>query len=227
MKEPEKIKIGIADDDLLFVQLLRDYIDRDKRYRTVLTCASGAAFLEEMNRHTPDILILDLRMANGSGLEVLSALSNSSTGMKIIVLSSFYRRSFMGQMLKMGAHAFLSKEIEMSELSDVINAVHVNGHYFSDDQVEVMRHQLSNKLPEFHAYSKDDLTEREIDVLKLVCQQMSTKEIADTLFISPKTVETHKTNLMIKTCVKNMAGLVIYAVQNRIIDADEIVLLDK
>ncbi|NML69268.1 response regulator transcription factor [Chryseobacterium sp. RP-3-3] len=227
MKESEKIKIGIADDDLLFVQLLRDYIDSDERYRTVLTCTSGAAFLEEMNRHTPDILILDLRMANGSGLEVLSVLSNSSTGMKIIVLSSFYRRSFMGQMLKMGAHAFLSKEIEMSELSDVINAVHVNGHYFSDDQVEVMRHQLSNKLPEFHAYSKDDLTEREIDVLKLVCQQMSTKEIADTLFISPKTVETHKTNLMIKTCVKNMAGLVIYAVQNRIIDADRIVLLDK
>ncbi|REC79384.1 DNA-binding response regulator [Chryseobacterium elymi] len=227
MKESEKIKIGIADDDLLFVQLLKDYIERDKRYRTVLTCTSGAAFLEEMNRHTPDILILDLRMANGSGLEVLSALSNSSTGMKIIVLSSFYRRSFMGQMLKMGAHAFLSKEIEMSELSDVINAVHENGHYFSNDQVEVMRHQLSNKLPEFHAYSKDDLTEREIDVLKLVCQQMSTKEIADTLFISPKTVETHKTNLMLKTFVKNMAGLVIYAVQNRIIDADEIILLDK
>jgi DNA-binding NarL/FixJ family response regulator len=133
----------------------------------------------------------------------------------------------MGQMLKMGAHAFLPKEIEMEELLRVINAVYHTGHYFSDEQIEVMRSQLSNKLPEFHAFSKDALTEREIDVLKLVCQQLSTKEIADTLFISPKTVETHKTNLMIKTCVKNMAGLVIYAVQNNIVDADEIVLFDK
>lgn len=227
MKESKKIKIGIVDDDLLFVQLLQEYINRHDRYQTILTCTGGTAFLTEIETHSPDILILDLRMTDGSGLDVLSALPQTDTEMKIIVLSSFYRRSFMGQMLKMGAHAFLSKEIELSELPAVINAVYENGHYFSNDQVDVMRHQLSNKLPEFHAFSKDDLTEREIDVLRLVCQQMSTKEIADALFISPKTVETHKTNLMIKTCVKNMAGLVIYAVQNRIINADEIVLLDK
>lgn len=227
MKELKKIKIGIADDDLLFVQLLKEYMDRDSRYQVVLTCTGGTAFLEEMNTQSPDILILDLRMSDGSGIEVLSALSQTDTDLKVIVLSSFYRRSFMGQMLKMGAHAFLPKEIELNKLPEIINAVYENGHYFSSDQVEVMRHQLSNKLPEFHAYSKDDLTEREIDVLRLVCQQMSTKEIADALFISPKTVETHKSNLMIKTCVKNMAGLVIYAVQNRIIDAQEIVLLDK
>ncbi|MBK1897316.1 response regulator transcription factor [Chryseobacterium paridis] len=222
-----KIKIGIVDDDLLFVQLLKNYIDQDERYEVVLTSTSGQHFLNETKNESLDVLILDLRMANGDGLEVMSALSQKETETKIIVLSSFYRRSFMGQMLKMGAHAFLSKEIELEELLNVMHAVYHHGHYFSDEQVEVMRGQLSNKLPEFHAYSKDDLTEREIDVLKLVCQQMSTKEIADHLFISPKTVETHKTNLMIKTCVKNMAGLVIYAVQNGIVNAHEIVLLDK
>jgi DNA-binding NarL/FixJ family response regulator len=193
----------------------------------VSTSTGGHHFLNETDTDLPDVLLLDLRMSNGDGLEVMSALSQKSAGTKIIVLSSFYRRSFMGQMLKMGAHAFLPKEIEMEELLRVINAVYHTGHYFSDEQIEVMRSQLSNKLPEFHAFSKDALTEREIDVLKLVCQQLSTKEIADTLFISPKTVETHKTNLMIKTCVKNMAGLVIYAVQNNIVDADEIVLFDK
>lgn len=222
-----KIKIGIVDDDLLFVQLLKNYIDQDERYEVVLTSTSGQHFLNETKNDSLDVLILDLRMANGDGLEVMSALSQKDMETKIIVLSSFYRRSFMGQMLKMGAHAFLSKEIELEELLNVMHAVYHHGHYFSDEQVEVMRGQLSNKLPEFHAYSKDDLTDREIDVLKLVCQQMSTKEIADHLFISPKTVETHKTNLMIKTCVKNMAGLVIYAVQNSIVNAHEIVLLDK
>lgn len=222
-----KIKIGIVDDDLLFVQLLKNYIDQDKRYEVVLTSTGGHDFLNETENDSPDVLILDLRMANGDGLEVMAALSQKETETKIIVLSSFYRRSFMGQMLKMGAHAFLSKEIELEELLQVINAVRHNGHYFSEEQITVMRTQLSNKLPEFHAYSKDELTDREIDVLRLVCQQLSTKEIADALFISPKTVETHKSNLMIKTCVKNMAGLVIYAVQNNIVDANEIVLLDK
>ncbi|MBT2620130.1 response regulator transcription factor [Chryseobacterium sp. ISL-6] len=222
-----KIKIGIVDDDLLFVQLLKNYINNDERFEVVLTSTSGQHFLNETDNNALDVLILDLRMANGDGLEVMSALSQKEADTKIIVLSSFYRRSFMGQMLKMGAHAFLSKEIELEELLNVIHSVYHKGHYFSDEQIDVMRGQLSNKLPEFHAYSKDDLTDREVDVLKLVCQQLSTKEIADALFISPKTVETHKTNLMIKTCVKNMAGLVIYAVQNNIVDANEIVLFDK
>lgn len=225
--ENSKIKIGIVDDDLLFVQLLENYINGSENYEVVLTSTGGHHFLKETDTNLPEILILDLRMANGDGLEVMSALSQKDAGTKIIVLSSFYRRSFMGQMLKMGAHAFLPKEISLEELLKAMDAVSRKGHYFSDEQIDVLRSQLSNKLPEFHAFSKDELTEREIDVLKLVCQQLSTKEIADALFISPKTVESHKTNLMIKTCVKNMAGLVIYAVQNNIVDASEIVLFDK
>jgi len=224
--EHAKIKIGIVDDDLLFVQLLKNYIDNNGDYQVTLTSTGGYQFLTE-DSGSLDILILDLRMTNGDGLEVMAELAKRETETKIIVLSSFYRRSFMGQMLKMGAHAFLPKEIELEELLAVIKTVHHTGHYFSNDQIDVMRSQLSNKLPEFHAFSKNELTDREVDVLRLVCQQLSTKEIADSLFISPKTVETHKTNLMIKTGVKNMAGLVIYAVQNKVIDPDEIVLFDK
>ncbi|WPO92411.1 response regulator transcription factor [Chryseobacterium sp. YR459] len=224
--EHTKIKIGIVDDDLLFVQLLKNYIDNNGDYQVTLTSTGGYQFLTE-DSGSLDILILDLRMTNGDGLEVMSELAKRETETKIIVLSSFYRRSFMGQMLKMGAHAFLPKEIELEELLAIIKTVHHTGHYFSNDQIDVMRSQLSNKLPEFHAFSKNELTDREVDVLRLVCQQMSTKEIADSLFISPKTVETHKTNLMIKTGVKNMAGLVIYAVQNQVIDPNEIVLFDK
>ncbi|MDW9380658.1 response regulator transcription factor [Chryseobacterium sp. JV558] len=224
--EYAKIKIGIVDDDLLFVQLLKNYIDNNGDYQVTLTSTGGYQFLTE-DSGSLDILILDLRMTNGDGLEVMSELAKRETETKIIVLSSFYRRSFMGQMLKMGAHAFLPKEIELEELLAVIKTVHHTGHYFSNEQIDVMRSQLSNKLPEFHAFSKNELTDREVDVLRLVCQQLSTKEIADSLFISPKTVETHKTNLMIKTGVKNMAGLVIYAVQNQVIDPNEIVLFDK
>ncbi|MFY1046114.1 response regulator transcription factor [Chryseobacterium sp. GP-SGM7] len=225
--EQSKIKVGIVDDDKLFVQLLKQYINTTKDYFVVQTYVSGNQFLNDTDIAIPQILLLDLRMSDGDGLAVLSEMTIRKTEIKIIVLSSFYRRSFMGQMLKMGAHAFLSKEIDLEDLIKVMHTVHHHGHYFSKEQVELMRSQLSNRLPEFNSFSKDDLTEREIDVLKLVCQQLNTKEIADTLFISPKTVETHKSNLMVKTGVKNSAGLVIYAVQNNIINAHDIVLLDK
>ncbi|WP_419870409.1 response regulator transcription factor [Chryseobacterium sp. CT-SW4] len=222
-----KIKIGIVDDDSLFVQLLKNYFETIENYDVVLTSKSGNSFLSEYTPDSLDVLILDLKMTDGDGIEVMNTLSQQESRIKIIVLSSFYRRSFMGQMLKMGAHAFLPKEVELRELITVIDNVYQHGHYFSNEQIEVMRGQLSNKLPQFNAYSKNDLTEREIDVLKLLCQQLSTKEIADRLYISPKTVETHKTNLIIKTSVKNTAGLVIYAVQNNIVDVNEIVLFDK
>ncbi len=225
--EHSKITVGIVDDDRLFVQLLKNHINTTKDYHVVQTAASGNQFLNDVSAAVPQILLLDLRMSDGDGLEVMSALARRKTEIKIIVLSSFYRRSFMGQMLKMGAHAFLPKEIELDDLIRVLDAVHYYGHYFSNEQVELMRSQLSNKLPEFHSFSRDDLTDREVAVLKLVCRQLNTKEIADTLYISPKTVETHKSNLMVKACVKNSAGLVIYAVQNNIVDAHEIVLLDR
>ncbi|WP_394674571.1 response regulator [uncultured Chryseobacterium sp.] len=225
--ENSKIKVGIVDDDLMLVQLLKNYINSTNDYEVVLTSTGGHHFLKETDISLPQILLLDLRMAQGDGLEVLSSLADQPEAPKIIVLSSFYRRSFMGQMLKMGAHAFLPKETDLEDLVRIMHTVYHNGHYFSEEQVEVMRSQLSNKLPEFHALSKDGLTERETEVLRLVCQQFNTKEIADALYLSPKTVETHKTSLMLKTGVKNMAGLVIYAVQNHIVDADEIVLFDK
>ncbi|WP_292009104.1 response regulator transcription factor [Chryseobacterium sp.] len=222
-----KIKIGIVDDDSLFVQLLKNHINSHENYEVAFTSKNGYTFLSEQNPESIDILLLDLKMANGDGIEVMNTLSQNDSLVKVIVLSGFYRRSFMGQMLKMGAHAFLPKEVELDELPSIIDSVYYNGHYFSNEQIEVMRGQLSNKLPQFHSQSKDDLTEREVDVLKLLCQQLSTKEIADKLFISPKTVETHKTNLIIKTSVKNTAGLIIYAVQNEIVDVNEIVLFDK
>ncbi|WP_228453101.1 response regulator transcription factor [Chryseobacterium sp. CH1] len=105
-----KIKIGIVDDDLLFVQLLKNYLENNAHYEVVLTSKSGNTFLQEASVFL-DVLILDLRMNDGDGLEVLSALPSFQDEIKTIVLSSFYRRSFMGQMLKMGAHAFCQKKL--------------------------------------------------------------------------------------------------------------------
>ncbi|MGH1386917.1 response regulator transcription factor [Kordia sp.] len=220
------IRIAIVDDDKLFTQLLSRFINEQDSMEIVYTAHTGEAFIENYEELSIDVLLLDLRMDDGSGLFVLRELQRRAEELKTIVLSTFYRRSFMGQMLKLGASAFLSKDIDEVELIEVIQTVYKKGHYFSKDQLEIMRLQLSKKVPEFTDHSKETLTTRETEILKLLCQQCTTKEIGERLFISPKTVETHKTNLLLKTGVKNTAGLIIYAIQNKIVSPDELLLLD-
>ena len=221
----ESIQIAIVDDDVLFAQLLKDFIDRHPGMEVVLIKSSGNDFLRSFEDYSLDVVILDLRMTNGNGVEVMEALLKQEAKIKTIVLSSFYRESFIGQMLKLGASAFFPKEISKEELITVIEKVYHSGHYFSKEQVAVMRKQLSNKLPQFDHPHKDGLTNREIDVLKLICKQLSTREIGEKLFISPKTVETHKSNLLLKVGVKNTAGLIIYAIHNSIVNVDELLVL--
>jgi len=222
----ETIRIAIVDDDKLFTQLLSRFINGYEHMQVVYTANNGDTFLADYKAQSLDILLLDLRMDDGSGLFVLRELQKQSQELKIIVLSTYYRRSFMGQMLKLGVSAFLSKDIDENVLIQVIETVYKKGHYFTKDQLEIMRLQLSKKVPEFTDHSKESLTTRETEILKLLCQQCTTKEIGERLFISPKTVETHKTNLLLKTGVKNTAGLIIYAIQSKIVSPDELLLLD-
>ncbi len=229
MENNNKIRLGIIDDDRLIVQLLKPILEKTGKIEVCLMAFSGNEFLDRLTKGDVflDVVLLDLRMRNGSGLDVLEKLQNDLKSIKVIVLSTFYQSSFIGQMLKIGADAFLPKDVDQEDLIKTIEEVHLKGHCFSSEQVESLRKQLSARTPKFHLPQKNGLTLREIEVLQLLCQQLSTQEIAKQLFISPKTVETHKSNLIVKAGVKNMAGLVIYAAQNRIIDPDELILLDR
>ncbi|WP_430412301.1 response regulator transcription factor [Kordia sp.] len=222
------INIAIIDDDTMVANLLVDFFERNSTIKTLYTVNSGNSFLEKLNNHVtmPEVILLDLRMNNGSGLDVLEALSKRSEKPKVIVMSSHYDPYYMGQMLKLGCDAFLPKEIDPEELIEVIYKVQQHGHYFSEEQIVSLREQVSPKSPKIYLDSKDSLSERELEVLQLVCQQLTTKEIAEKLFISPKTVEMHKSNLLIKTGVKNSVGLIIYAIQNNLVDPNTLILLD-
>ena len=228
-KQTPIIQIAIVDDDVLVSTLLRDFFEQTSAIKTVYIANSGNQFLEEFgnNAAMPDIILLDLRMKNGSGLEVLEQLSNMEVSLpKVIVMSSHYDASYMGQMLKLGCDAFLPKEIDPEELIEIIYKVYEYGHYFLEEQIVSLRKQVATKGPKLHINSKDSLSERELDVLELLCQQLTTKEIAGRLFISPKTVEMHKSNLLVKTGVRNSVGLIMYAVQNKLIDPNSLILLD-
>lgn len=226
MSEEGTITIAIVDDEMLIVQLLEDYFRKVDSVQVVMKAYNGKEFidqLKETDKH-PDIVLLDLRMKEMDGIETTTYLREHYPEIKIIVMSSHYMSSFMGYMLKTGVNAFIPKEISPDFLTNVIHSVKQHGYYFSEEHVEVMRTQIAPKVPKPKLTQQEILSEREMEILKLICQQFTSQEIADKLFIARRTVEGHKGNLLLKTAVKNTAGLVIYAIQNQLIDPDELVI---
>lgn len=217
------IRIAIVDDEALIVMLLRDYFLKHKNILVTLTANDGSTFIESLRNaeSPPDIVLLDLQMKELNGIDTATILKKEFPDLKIIVVSSYYKKTLMGYMLKLGVNAFLPKGILPEQLAEAIEEVYNKGYYFVEEQIDVMRNQISSKTPAPSFASEEELSEREIEVLKLICQQYTAPQIADKLFISPRTVEGHKSNLLLKTSARNLAGLVIYAVQKNIINIDD------
>lgn len=221
------ISLAIVDDDSLIVSLLNDFLQKQDGIDVCLACESGEDFLAKLaaGEKVPDIIILDLKMKKVNGIEVTEFLKSNYPDISIIVMSSHYKRSFLGFMLKTGVAAFVPKEVSPQQLLLIIKEVSQKGFFFLPDQMEVLREQVSSKAPAPKLIEKNSLSEREIEILKLICHQKTAKEIGEQLFIAPRTVEGHKNNLFIKTGAKNIAGLVIYAIQNNLIDSNDIPLV--
>ncbi|MFL9842844.1 response regulator transcription factor [Flavobacterium rhizosphaerae] len=220
-----EIKVAITDDDSLVVSLLEDYLQLQENINIIFTAQSGEELLVKIEEGLmPEILLLDLKMEGMDGLEVIEHLKAANTNIKIIVVSSHYQNVFMGFMLKAGVAAFLPKGVSPKTLVEIIHAVKRQGFYFLDDQLSIIRTQISGKSPK-PELEENILSEREVDVLRLICQQKTAKEIGEKLFITQRTAEGHKNNLFAKTGAKNIAGLVIYALQHQIISIDELPII--
>ncbi len=218
-----KIKIAIVDDESLMLSLIGDYLQKTGKLDVIMTADDGEVIINKIENADilPDVILLDLKMKRMDGVETTAALRSRYPGIGIIIISSYYKSSFMGYMMKSGVNAFLPKGITPEKLTEAIHSVYEKGYYFMTEQVDIMRQQISSKAPKPVFSKTESLTDRELEVMKLICQQKTAQKIAEELFISIKTVEGHKSNLFLKTGVKNIAGLVIYAVKNELIDLDE------
>jgi hypothetical protein len=222
------IRIAITDDDGLIVKLLENFLSMQPGFEVVYTAESGDVLLSYLERATefPDVLLLDLKMKGMDDVEVTRHLKNHFPDIKVIIVSSHYQRSFMNFMLKTGASAFLPKGVSPILLAEIIPIVHQKGIFFMEDQMEAIREQAASKTNQKSIFDNGtELSKREIDVLRLISQQKTAKEIGDALFITARTVEGHKNNLFVKTGAKNIAGLVIYAIQNNIISVEELPMI--
>lgn len=217
------IKVAIADDEALIVLLLSDYLTKQKGMQVLFTANDGNQIVDRFAEADvlPDILLLDLQMGETNGIDAAAVLKQKYHDLKIVVVSSHYKKMFMGYMFKLGVNAFLPKGIAPDILADAVEAVYTQGYFFMEEQIEVMRSQIATTAPAPVFSTEEALTDREVEILQLICKQFTAQQIADKLFITKRTVEGHKSNLLLKTSAKNTAGLVIYAIQKQIINIDD------
>lgn len=223
----EKIKLALVDDDYLIVTLLKSFFNQDQSTQVVYDTTDGYqlfSYLEEKNVEPIDILLLDLKMKTIDGLEVLKHVKTHHPELKVVVVSSHYQDNSIGFMTKEGVAGFLPKGMSPFELLDIVKQVHKNGFYLNKDQMEILREQISSKVAKPVIDADELLTEREMEIIKLLCQQKTAKEIGELLFITQRTVEGHKNNLFTKIGVRNVAGLIVYALQKHIVTLEELSL---
>jgi len=222
-----KLKIAIIDDDYLIVDLMSTFfLQQKKPYEIVFTATTATEGLEKLQSSAtqPQIILLDLKMPGLNGVELTKLLKEKYPTIDIIIISSHYQDNFLSFMIKHGCAAFLPKGITLSILCQVILEVSKNSIYLLPEQVKVLRQQIATATvtPDLSHYG---ITERELEVIKLIALQKTAKEIGEILFIAPRTVEGHKNNLFTKTGTKNIAGLIIFAAQKKLINIEDILLL--
>ncbi len=212
-----KIKIAIVDDELLFIAGIKAILDREENFDVSFTAQNGAELLVALDKpdFDIDIILLDLSMPKLDGIDTLRLLGKKKISQKIIILTSHYNDSIIIKLLDEGASGFLAKNESPVEVIKTIKMVYSKGFHINDYIMQLVRNR---RLYASKKQVKEELSIREIEVLKLICDELSTKEIADKLFISTRTVEGHRNKILEKTFSKNAAGLVIYAIEHGYID---------
>ena len=219
MSETSKITIAIADDEALFRKGMKLILNEYKDFQLGMEAANGQELIDQLSsaEALPDILLLDLKMPKMDGIEAAKILRQKYPALKFIVLSTHFSRAFVLNMIELGAASYLPKNSEPDKVADTIRGVFEKGFHYTDEVMAVIRDNLVNKTKN-KPHFPFQLTAREKEILELICQQFTTREIGNKLYISPRTVDGHRNNLLAKMNCKNIAGLVAFAVQNQLVE---------
>lgn len=212
------IKIIIADDHQLFIDGVKSLIESMDNMQIVAEVGNGLELLSTLTKTPCDIILMDINMPEMDGIQATKKVLEAYPNIKVLMLTMFSTKEYIEKLLRAGAHGYLLKNTNKVELEEAIHTIISNKPYFSKEVTERIMESLQKKKKLEKNSLLVELTEREIEVLKLIAQELTTGEIAEKLFISHHTVETHRKNLISKLNVRNIAGLVKYAVQNGFAD---------
>lgn len=215
------IKISLVDDEVLFLNGIVKLLSQQERLTICNSYISAEELIQdwEIISDRPDIILVDMKLPGINGIELTKYIIDKAPGVKVIGLSSHYTKVLIFQMLKLGAASYLPKNADVERLVKTIIHVYEEGFYF--DEIELKAFRNPSALDSRNS-SENELTDRELEVLLLICQQLTTQEIANKLYISVKTVERHRTNLFYKTQSKNVVGLVLYALKYQLVEKNVI-----
>ncbi len=211
----EKIRIALADDHQLFRNGLKILLAAYGEFEVVAEASNGTELLKILEACPADIVLMDISMPEMDGAEATLQLSRRSPDTKVIALSMYGEEEYYYRMVDAGARGFILKDSDISEVNDAIMAVHKGGNYFSQELLYHVIRRIKNREQEEKSSS---LSKREKEILLKICEGLSNHEIADTLYISKRTVDKHRANLLAKTGSKNTASLILYAIKNRLIE---------
>jgi len=218
MQTPEQIKVLIVDDHEIFRKGLKMVINRFKNAKVIAEATNGKEFLEILDKNLPDIVLMDIEMPEMNGIEATTKALEKYPDLKILALSMFNEDNYVESMIDSGVRGFLLKNINKEKLEKAIDTVYKGGNYYSEELWEFFTRRISTHEEKTKPEEEYKLTKREQEILEMLSQGMSNKEIADKLFVSERTVIGHKSNLLSKTQCRNTLCLITYAIKNKMVD---------
>lgn len=225
----DKIYIGLIEDQFLFREGMKAILSSWKEMEVIFESDNGYSVVEKLRQagRLPDVLLVDLSLPPDgdrefSGVQVTDAVLAAFPEIKILILSIHQDENFIAQLIEHGAHGYLVKDSDPQEVHEAVVSVHTKGSYINERTLRAIQNNMGRRQKaRTPAGTNIQLTRREEEVLSLICHQFTSEEIAEKLFISIKTVNGHRNNLLQKTNARNAAGLVIFALKNNLVDLSD------
>lgn len=215
----QKLKIYIVDDHKLFREGLKLLLSTQDFVQHIYEASSGDEFVENLSFVDCDVVLMDIEMPGMNGIEATQTAMRMKPDLKVIVLSMYGDEQYYYKMVDAGVKGFILKNSGIEKVITAIRKVAEGENYFSEELlVNILNSMRDNNKQEQHEGTDNEISERELEILYHVCRGLSNQEIADQLFISKRTVDKHRANLLSKTGCRNTAALVMYAIKNKMIE---------
>lgn len=214
-----EIKVALAEDQSIFRQGLVNLIGGFDNIKVLFAAENGQELLDKMKNQRPDLVLLDYRMPLLNGLETAKLIREQYDGVRVLILSMYDDQEFVETAMENGAHGYLSKDDEPEEIQKAIYSTMETGYYLNDRTSKMLIGKLINKgtMKPFFNGPEVEFSKMELEILELICQELTTQEIADKLCKSKRTIESSRTLMMQKINARNVVGLVMYAVKNKLV----------
>jgi len=207
------LKIILADDHKIFRESLKKLLAAERIADVIAEAGDGKQLLELLKIHDPDLVIMDISMPNMDGIETTKKALESKPDLKVLTLSSFGDEKYYYKMVEAGVKGFVIKSSGIAELEQAINEVSSGGSWFSNELLQKVIINISKSN-----IKEAEISDREIEILKYICDGLTNDQIAEKIHLSPDTVKWHRTNLLAKTGSNNTAAMVLYAIKNKLIE---------